>query len=251
MTDLHWWQLLALAVVGLVSGFLNILAGGGSLLTLPLLIFLGLPAAQANGTNRVAILVQNMFALKSFHNSGVLSWRLALSCACPAVVGAVIGAHLAVKIDEQLFKQVLAGVMVLVLIVTTFDPAKRYRDKFATGFLSRSVLLMTGFFMVGIYGGFIQAGVGFLILSVTMMVGLDLVKGNVLKVVVVFILNVPALAIFAWNGQVDWLLGAVLATGNACGGAMAARLAVVKGHQWLRGVVTVVVLLCAVRLLLG
>jgi len=250
MIDLVWWQLVALAAVGVVSGFLNILAGGGSLLTLPLLIFLGLPPTVANGTNRVAIVVQNIFALRSFHRSGVLSWRLALLCSVPAVIGAVIGAQLAVEMDDSLFKQVLAAVMVLVLLLTTFDPARRFQGCFSNHPRLRSILLLVGFFLVGIYGGFVQAGVGFLILSVVLMVGLDLVQGNVLKVVVVLILNLPALAIFAWNGQVDWLLGSVLAVGNACGGAIAARLAVLKGHHWLRRVVTLVVLLCAVRLFL-
>nr|WP_320049337.1 sulfite exporter TauE/SafE family protein [uncultured Desulfuromonas sp.] len=251
MTDLAWWQLVALASVGVVSGFLNILAGGGSLLTLPLLIFLGLPPTMANGTNRVAIVVQNVFALRSFHQSGVLSWRLALLCSLPAIGGALIGAQLAVVINEALFKQVLAGVMVMVLLLTTFDPAQRYQGCFAKHPHWRQALLLIGFFGVGFYGGFIQAGVGFLILSVALMVGLDLVQGNVLKVVVVLILNLPALAIFALNGQVDWLLGSVLAVGNACGGAMAARLAVLKGHHWLKRVVTLVVLLCAVRLFLA
>jgi len=111
--------------------------------------------------------------------------------------------------------------------------------------------LLVGFFVIGIYGGFIQAGVGFLILSVTLLAGLDLVRGNVLKVVVILVFNLPALVIFAWNGQVDWLLGSALATGNAVGALLAARMAVAKGHDWIRRVVTLVVLACALRLIAG
>lgn len=251
MADVVWWQLVALAVVGVVSGFLNVLAGGGSLLTLPLLIFLGLPAAEANGTNRVAIVVQNLSAIRSFQSSGVLTWRLALLCSIPAIIGACIGAQLAVTVDEQLFKQLLAAVMILMLLLTTFDPARRYRQKMGDVVTEARLPLLIGFFVIGIYGGFIQAGVGFLILSVTLLAGLDLVRGNVLKVVVILVFNLPALAIFAWNGQVDWLLGSALATGNAIGALLAARMAVAKGHDWIRRVVTLVVLACALRLIAG
>lgn len=242
------WQLIILALVGVVSGFLNVLAGGGSLLTLPLLIFIGLPAAEANGTNRVAIVVQNISALRSYKKNGVLSWRLALLCALPAVVGASIGAMLAVKIDEQLFRQVLALVMLLMLVITAIDPVKRYHDAAKDGGVKLRWPMVCGFFIIGLYGGFIQAGVGFLILIVTMMAGIDLVRGNVLKVVVILVFNIPAVMIFAWYGQVDWLLGSVLASGNAVGAMVAARMAVVKGHDWIRRVVTIVVIACAVRL---
>jgi len=247
--DVNWWQLIILAGVGVVSGFLNILAGGGSLLTLPLLIFIGLPAVEANGTNRVAIVVQNLCALRSYKNSGVLSWKIALMCSLPAIVGAVIGASLAVTIDEKLFRQVLAVVMLLMLVVTTIDPVKRFRHAIQEGEWQLRWPMLLGFFIIGIYGGFIQAGVGFLILMVTMMAGMDLVKGNVLKVVVILIFNLPAVMIFAWHGQVDWLLGSVLASGNAVGAMVAARLAVAKGHDWIRRVVTLVIVACAVRLL--
>jgi len=243
------WQLIILAAVGMVSGFLNVLAGGGSLLTLPLLIFIGLPAVEANGTNRVAIVVQNISALRSYKNSGILSWRLALLCAIPAIIGACIGASVAVTIDEQMFRQVLAVVMLLMLLITAIDPVKRYHLAAQNEKFRLRWPMLFGFFIIGIYGGFIQAGVGFLILMVTMMAGIDLVRGNVLKVVVILIFNLPAVVIFAWHGQVDWLLGSVLASGNAVGAMVAARMAVIKGHDWIRRVVTIVVVGCALRLL--
>lgn len=251
MADVTWWQMAALMAVGVCSGFLNVLAGGGSLLTLPLLIFLGLPAAVANGTNRVAIVVQNLSAIRSFQHSGILSWRLALWCSIPAVIGACFGAQMAVTVDERLFRQLLAVVMLLMLFLTTFDPARRYRQRMGEVNTPAGWPLLLGFFVIGIYGGFVQAGVGFLILSVTLLSGLDLVRGNVLKVVVILIFNLPALAIFAWNGQVDWLLGSILASGNALGALLAARMAVAKGHDWIRRVVTLVVVGCAIRLFFG
>ena len=244
-----WWQLPMLAGVGVLSGFLNILAGGGALLTLPMLIFIGLPAVEANGTNRIAIVVQNLTAIRSYRKKGVLSWRLALFCSVPAIAGACLGASLAVVIDERLFRQVLAAVMLLMLVLTAIDPVKRYNWTLSQEDLRTRWLLLVGFFVIGVYGGFIQAGVGFLILIVATFAGMNFVQGNVLKVVVILVFNIPAVLIFAWHGQVDWLLGSVLASGNALGAMIATQLAVTKGHEWIRRIVTVVVILFAIRLL--
>ncbi|OQY17411.1 MAG: integrase [Desulfobacteraceae bacterium 4572_35.1] len=248
MTHFEWWQLPTLAGVGMVSGFLNILAGGGSLLTLPLLIFIGLPAVDANGTNRVAIVVQNIVAMRSYKKSGVLSWDLALLCTIPAIIGACIGASIAITIDDHMFRQVLGAVMIMMLILTAVDPVKRYGWDISSIQDVKRLPLIVGFFIIGIYGGFIQAGVGFLILIVATLAGMNLVRSNVLKVVVILAFNLPAVAIFAWHGNVDWILGAALASGNAIGGLIAARMAVKKGHDWIRRIVTVVVVLCAIRL---
>jgi uncharacterized protein len=244
------WQLPALAAVGFVSGFLNILAGGGSLLTLPLLIFLGLPAAVANGTNRIGVLCQNLVAIGSFRRHGVLPMKLALLCTAPALAGSYLGALWAVEIDERLFQRLLAGIMVGVLVIILLDPAKRLRLQEQHFTPLRLAVLLGSFFIVGIYGGFVQAGVGFLILPALLVHGFDLVRANAVKIFVVLLLTVPALAVFIWHEQIDWLLGLVLALGNASGGWLASRVAVTKGHDWLKRVVSAVVVLLALKLLL-
>jgi hypothetical protein len=197
MSSFEWWQLLLLTGAGFISGFLNILAGGGSLLTLPMLIFIGLPPIEANGTNRIGVAVQNIIGVRSFSKNGVLSWRLAIMCSLPAIVGACIGAYMAVDIDPAMFRQVLAAVMILMVIVTAIDPVKRYGAKLTAPTPKANWLMLLGFFFIGIYGGFVQAGIGFLILIVTTLAGLDLVRGNVLKVVVILIFTIPAVVIFA------------------------------------------------------
>ncbi len=249
--DPLYWQLPALAAVGFVSGFLNILAGGGSLLTLPLLIFLGLPAAVANGTNRIGVLCQNLVAIGSFQRHGVLPMKLALICTAPALLGSYLGALLAVEIDERLFQRLLAGIMIGVLVVILVDPAKRLQVKERHFTPLRLTILLVSFFGIGLYGGFVQAGVGFLILPALLIHGFDLVRSNAVKIFVVLLLTVPALGVFVWHGQIDWLLGAVLATGNASGGWLASRVAVKKGHDWLKRVVSAVVLLLALKLLIS
>ncbi len=247
MNPLH---ALLLFGVGLVAGVLNVLAGGGSLLTLPVLLFLGLPAATANGTNRVAILAQNAVAVQGFQRKGLLPWRLALLCTAPALFGSVLGAQWAVKVDDALFRRILALVMLGVCVVMIADPARRLRFDPARLGPARTAALMVSFFGIGVYGGFIQAGVGFLIITGLLVHGLDLVRINAVKVFLVGAYTVTALAVFVAHGEIDWRLGLALAAGNALGGWVGTRLAIAKGHAWIRRLVLVVVVLFALRLLL-
>jgi len=245
-----YWQLPLLATLGVVAGILNVLAGGGSLLTLPVLLFLGLPAPVANGSNRIAIFCQNIFAIRGFRKHGVFPWQLALLGLLPALLGSYLGASLAVDIDDALFKKLLAMIMLGVLLLTALDPAKRWRrDAMPMTRLRLAVLLVT-FFGVGVYGGFVQAGVGFIIIAALLPHGLDLVRINAVKVIVIFAFTVVALGVFIAHGQIDWPLGLALAAGNSVGGAIGSRLAVKKGHAWLQRVVTVTVLVFAIKLLL-
>ena len=250
MIDPYLWQIPALMLVGVIAGFLNVLAGGGSLLTLPLLIFFGLPAATANGTNRVAIFCQNIFAITGFKRQGVFPIRLALLCMPPALLGSYLGANLAISVDEMLFRRLLAMIMVGVLLFMVFDPMKRFRSQERPMTPMRTVVLMVSFFGVGVYGGFVQAGVGFLIITALLVHGLDLVRINAVKVLVIFAFTAVALGVFIVHGQVDYVLGLSLAVGNSLGGWIATHYAVKKGHDWIKRFVIVTVLVFALRLLL-
>jgi len=244
-------QVAALVVVGFVSGFLNILAGGGSLLTLPLLIFLGLPATVANATNRVGVLCQNIFAVTSFRRRGVFPAGLALLCSAPALVGSYLGARWAVDIDEQFFKRLLAVIMIGVLVITLVDPMKKRRVEAVSFTFWRTFALLVSFFFIGIYGGFVQAGVGFLIIPALLVHGLDLVRTNAVKILVILLFTIPALWVFILHDQVNWSLGLALAVGNASGGWVASHVAVKKGHDWIKKFVSVTVVLFALKLLFG
>jgi len=248
--DPYYWQIPALALVGVVAGFLNVLAGGGSLLTLPLLIFFGLPAATANGTNRVAIFCQNIFAITGFKKKGVFPIRLALLCIPPALLGSYLGANLAVTVDEMLFRRLLALVMVGVLVFMAIDPMKRFRCEEVQMTPPRLFVLILSFSAVGVYGGFVQAGVGFLIITALLVHGLDLVRINAVKVLVIFAFTVVALGVFIVHGQVNYVLGLSLAAGNSVGGWIGTHFAVEKGHEWIKRFVIITVLVFALRLLL-
>jgi hypothetical protein len=241
---------LILFAVGTLAGTLNVIAGGGSMLTLPVMIFLGLPPTVANGTNRVAIVVQSVGATWSFERKKLISRQWLALAAPPAVLGAVLGAWGAVRVGDIAFQRILAGVLVIAAVWSLWRPSSEPDGSNAAvpsgagrwGFA-------LAFFLVGIYGGFIQAGVGFLILAVTSAGGLDLVRGNAVKVPLALAFTTVALALFAMSGEVDWVVGASLAAGNLIGGLMGVHLTVLKGHRWVRSVVTVTTVLFAIRLL--
>lgn len=248
--DAVFWQLPLLFAVGIVAGILNVLAGGGSLLTLPLLIFMGLPSAVANGTNRIAIFCQNIFAIRGFRQRGVMPLDLALLCTPPALIGSWIGASLAISLDDQVFNRLLALIMIGVLVFTALDPMKRLRKEGLEIGVGRKLVIVVSFFGVGIYGGFVQAGVGFIIITALLAHGLDLVRINAIKVFVIFAYTFIALGVFIYHGQINYLLGFALAAGNSLGGMIGPKLAVDKGHDWIKKVVTLTVLVFALKLLL-
>ena len=249
-----WLGYLALFVAGGVAGTLNVIAGGGSFLTLPVLIFLGLPPGIANGTNRVAIFLQNVGASWSFKRFGVLDGKSLLWAAVPATLGAIPGTWLALVISDSAFQKTLAFLMVAVTVWTLWSGGKKGSggtEEREIRRLPRPLALGAGFFLVGVYGGFVQAGVGFLVLAVTTAAGLDLVRGNAVKVLAILCFTGLSMGIFAWQGRVVWSLGLCLAGGTVLGGLLGARLTVRKGHGWVKKVVTVTILVFAVKLWLS
>ncbi len=245
--EFELWQLFLLAGVGVLSGFLNVMAGGGSLLALPVLIFMGLPGNVANGTNRVAIVAQNASAFTSFFRKGYSELRTMLTLALCAVPGAAMGAYLGTQVSGELFNRILGGMMILLLILMS----RKQRDAAVTEKPQRLVLGHVLMVAVGFYGGFIQAGVGFFLMAVLYrVVGLDLVRVNAYKVFIVGIYTLVALAIFADKGQVLWLAGASLAVGTTIGGWIGAHYTVKRGERLIRIVLNVVLIVMAARLLL-
>ena len=244
------WQGLLLFAAGIVSGFLNVLAGGGSLLTVPIMLFMGMPGPVANGTNRIAILAQNLTAIFAFFRKGFSDFRLSLSLSAMAVPGSVFGALLGTRLEGQWFDRTLALIMLGVMIIMAFDKGG-YRRSPEEGISSRRLLaghlLMIG---VGFYGGFIQVGVGFIIMPVLHRVlGLDLVRVNMHKVFIVGAYTVTALIVFASQVQVLWLLGACLAAGNMIGAWIGTHTTISKGERFIRYTLNAVLVAFIIKLL--
>ena len=247
---MEWLKYLLIVLAGVAAGFVNILAGNGSLITLPALLFFGLPANVANATNRVGVVFQNVVGVASFQRKGMLDLRGALLYSIPASIGSVLGAYIAVDIDEEVFRRVLAVVMILMLVLMFVKPERWVKGRIEHANHRLTLLSFVIFFAIGVYGGFLQAGVGiFLLVALVLNAGYDAVRGNAVKVFIVLALTLVALIVFQANGQVQWGVGLLLAVGNMIGAWLATRFAVEKGALWVRRFVIVVVLFSAAELL--
>ena len=247
---MDWYFVPLLVAAGFACGFVNVLAGSGSLLTLPLLIYMGLPPGVANATNRVAIVLQNIVAVESYRRGGALEPRQLPILMIPSIAGALVGARIALSIDDDLLKQTLGGLMVFMALLVLARP-RRWLEGAGQG-LGRTPgwVLAAVFFGIGLYGGFIQAGVGiFLLAGLVVGAGYDLVRANAVKVLLVLAFTLFALALFAVHGQVDWRIGLVLGVGNMAGAWVGTRMALGRGAGFVRRVLIVVVLGAGLHLL--
>ncbi len=242
--------LLLLLVVGIVAGFLNVMAGGGSAISLPLLIFLGLDSALANGTNRLAVFIQTIASIISFKQEKFFDIRTSLKLAAFALPGAVAGAVLAVKINNLLFQRVLA-VFILGMLLTVLIPKTKNRVGPSRRKLP-SWLIYPAMLTIGFVGGFHQVGIGFLMIgALSHMMGMDLVRINMHKAAVFFIYTIPAMVVFAWTDNINWKYGLILSAGNAIGGWWSAKIAVRRGEKAIRIVLAVAMFIMAAKLLLS
>ncbi len=245
----EWYQYPLLVLVGFVVGFINTVAGGGSLLSLPFLIFIGLPSNIANGTNRVAIVVQTAMATAGFKSKGVSTFPFNIYLGIAAFFGSIIGAYMAVDVSGELFNRILAMVMMAVVFIIIFSPKisiVHVEERLTGKYLGLGIL---AFFFFGIYGGFINAGLGFLmILFLHYINRMSLVRSNATKVAVVLLYMISALAVFAYNDKVNWKIGLILAIGNGSGAWLASRFSVKKGDGFIKVFLVIMVVVMAVKL---
>jgi len=240
---------LLLTLGGFVAGVINTLAGGGSLITVPLLVTLGLPGTIANATNRVGVLVQSMVGALRFRSEGVSGFRAAGPVLLPLMLGAGLGAFAVAHISDKLFERIFAVVMLLLLV-----PALRGTERSARGTVDSPAawspaVSFAAFFAIGIYGGAIQAGVGILLVLTLSRAGHDLVRSNSIKLVVVAAFTALAVAIFVLEDQVVWTPALLLAAATSLGAVAGARLAVRGGDRVIRPVLAGSVILLAGRML--
>ncbi|PLW95354.1 MAG: hypothetical protein C0592_00305 [Marinilabiliales bacterium] len=236
-------------VVGIFVGFINTLAGSGSLLSLPMLIFAGLPPVVANGTNRISILLQTLVGLLTFRKEKMLDVRNAFLLSLAAVPGAIAGSLIAVDIPDEVMKTFIGAMIVFFIIITIINPKrfrKDHKEKYDVKLKWFHYLI---FVFIGAYGGFIQAGVGvFMLFALTLTAGYDLVRANAIKLALTFVFTPFALATFIYHDQVEWIPGLVLAGGSMIGAWIAAKLAIKKGSAAIRYVLLIALAASAVKL---
>lgn len=234
---------------GIVASFINIFAGGGSLITLPFLMFLGLPAPVASGTNKVGLLAGTLSSTVNFHRKKVLHWKELILVAPCGIAGAVIGSFFAIDIPDKVYKIMLSVVMVLVLAMILLRPQRFIREKRERSEREKKILLSVLFLLVGFYGGFIQAGMGYMaILTLTLAGEKNLLKISGYKASMGLVIVLFSLVIFIVKGMVHWPLALALAAGNAVGGWLGSHLASEKGDKIIRPILAIAVILMALKL---
>lgn len=241
-----------LLVAGFLAGIVNALAGGGSFITLTALVVAGgLTVDVANGTNRVAIALQSLASFVTFHRAGHTELGLVARLAPATIAGAVVGASLSLEVPRDVFENIVGVAMLGMMALVLLRP-KRFLDGAVRASRLSPGPIDLVFFGIGLYGGFLQAGVGvFLLFGLVGFAGRDLVAANVAKVVLALVFTVPALLVFASQGAVDWWHGLVLAVGTSVGGVVGAKVALKGGAPAVRWVLLAVLAASAGRFLLG
>jgi uncharacterized membrane protein YfcA len=243
--DLNLFSGALVLVAGFIAGFINTIAGGGSMLTLPSLMLMGMPADIANATNRIGVLLQGVAGAHGFYRHGKLQPRDIAPLLLPALLGSLAGALLASYLPREVLKPALLLTMLVMALLMLVQPSivapppgtpvRRLRE-------SRAALF--GLFMAGLYGGFVQAGVGFILIA-ALAGGLryDLVRSNALKMAITAALTVIALLVFVLRDQVLWIPGLLLSAGTVAGASLSVKFAIAVPQSVLKWVLFVMVLL--------
>lgn len=234
--ELSYQGLAILAAAGVLATTVNVMAGGGGMIVLPALMALGLPADVANGTYRLGVVTQSIAGTAALNRAGKLHDSSIVPILIPTISGAVVGALLATWIPRELLKPIMLVTMILMAALIAFRKKTLIAPEGSPLAPKDSPRSFVELFFAGVYGGFIQAGVGFLLLGV--LVGTlrhDLIAANALKLVVTLAFGMVALGIFAWAGLVSWTPAIVLAMASVIGARLGVKLMLkvpVAGLRW-------------------
>lgn len=239
-----WWQAILLVVGGFFAGGINAVAGGGSTLTVPLLVLAGVPGNAANGSNRIGILTSTAAAAASFSRLGVKGFAHTGPVIVPVVLGSLVGSTAISQLTDGAFETLFGLLMIPLIILAIRKPSARVDGPTWPRWLTVVV-----FFGIGIYGGAIQAGVGLVMLAALTRAGYDLVTANHIKVLVNLVVTAVALPVFILNGQIRWIPALVLAAGFTAGGWFGAHFAVRGGEKWIRVAMVIATVILAGSLL--
>jgi uncharacterized membrane protein YfcA len=251
--DLSAWNMILFAVAGVVTGVVNTLAGSGSLITLPIFVFVcGLPAPVANGTNRIGVIMQTVTGLVAYRGSAHMNLDGASWPVVSALVGSLVGSRIAVGLDDETMNLVLGILMLVMLVILLVRPSRWIHEMPVDHNRSRSPLAVGVFFLIGVYGGFIQAGVGIFLLAALVLISrYTLSSGNAVKLLIVAAFSLPTLAIFLWYDQVHFGYGLAMAFFQSIGAWLGVKYIVPmpRADVWIHRLLIVIVALAAAKFL--
>ena len=241
---------ITLIAIGFITGVVNTLAGAGSAITVAALIFSGMPASVANATIRVALFFQNIVGTISYKQQKVYTWKEGLRFAIPATLGALLGSFYAVNIDDKLFERIIGVILILLFFSMIYKSKAWTEGKVKELTTKNKIIEFLIFFAIGAYGGFVQIGVGFMILAGCVLNGgLNIIKANAIKLFIVLCYTIISLAVFIYNDMINWHVGLTLAVGNMIGAIIASRFAVAWGAKVMRYIVLIVLFSVSMKFL--
>lgn len=233
---------LILIVSGIIVGAINTLAGGGSVVTVTMFTALGLPITIANGTNRIAVFLQNFTATITFLRKGAFNLKQGLMLSVPVILGNIAGSLVATHINDSLFKICFGVILVIILLYLIFDSRIKIKEGHNLDIKPWHYLLFLG---IGFYGGYIYIGIGYLILAITLWaMRMDIMTANAIKNFVIFVATPFSLAVFIINGQIDYLFGIPHGVGNIIGSFLASHYAAHLGKGFIKAFTLIIVLIC-------
>ncbi len=242
-------EIIILICSGLLVGFINTLAGGGTIISLSVFMFLGLPPLVANGTNRVAVLLQNITSVANFQRKNLIDWKRSFRLMIPIILGALVGAVFAKFIPNTVFSYLFGVIAIFIALALILRPNRWFKERedlLANPLHFWQYLL---FFFIGIYGGLVHVGVGYFVLAVIVLsVGHDLVRANAMKNVLILAYIPFSLAVFAFSGYVDWKYGLIHGCGNVLGAQIASFISVRKSFNWIRYLMILITFIIVLQL---
>lgn len=249
--DINFWEFCIFVVVGILTGIINTLTGSGSLITLPVFVFIcGLSPSMANGSNRVGVFMQSLVATSKFAKDKPDIFKDATWLIIPSVLGSIIGSKVAVDIDEKTMNYTLGGLMVFMLIILLFKPERWLIADKAEKAENKNLKTFITFFFIGIYGGFIQAGVGFFLLGGLVLISkYSLTQSNGLKLALVLAFTAPALALFMYYGKVHYGYGLLMGIFQSFGAWIGVKyiMKIPNANIWIYRLLVLVVALSALK----
>jgi uncharacterized protein len=240
---MSWIEITALIISGLLVGFINTLAGGGSIISLSLLMFLGLPVDIANGTNRISVTIQTLTSVLSFRYQKVLPLKKGLLLGIPVIFGSILGAFIAIEVNKNYVEKAFGIVMIIMFFMVLTRPSKWLHGQEHLINKPLSIWKYLLFFILGIYGGFIHVGIGyFLLAAVVLGAGYNLVNANAIKVLIVLMYVPFTLIVFLINDKINWEYGLIHSIGNVAGAWIGARYAVSWGAKAVRWIMISIII---------
>ena len=253
---MHITQILIVIIVGIFAGIINTIAGGGTLIVFPLLIFIGIEPIIAVATNRFAIMIQTFIAVLTFRKGGVSNIKMGIILAIPATIASLIGAYIATIVDKSTFRTAVAILIMVVLAIIIVDPKRQlqrinHNKRAKIDNITKYFIGIIAFFLIGLYGGFFGAGVGIMMLTATYLIfDMEFLQGNSVKVVINFFISIGAVVIFAYKGKINYILAIPLSIANGIGAYIGAKISIKGGHKWIRRAVLIIGLISIIKLII-